>query len=68
MFSGSAADVSLLPQEGIDAQTAWDHATMCLGSYEPKHEHKTEGVAWLLWKWFAAAEYVYLPTGQKVTL
>lgn len=28
------------------------HATVCLRSFEPKHEHKIAGVAWLLSLWF----------------
>lgn len=28
------------------------HLGACLGSYEPRHEHKIAGVAWLLSLWF----------------
>ncbi len=57
IFSGGVADIALIPKLDISPELAWDHATMILGSYEPKHEHKVEGVAWLLWHWFEEGEY-----------
>lgn len=66
LFAGIASDISLIPRDGVDPAAAWDHATMILGSYQPKHEHKISGVAWLLWHWFSAG--TYLRYGRPVTL
>jgi hypothetical protein len=38
---------------GIDALTAGRHLQACLGSYEPRHEHKIAGVAYLMSLWGA---------------
>lgn len=38
---------------------AWGHLQACLGSWEPKHEHKLAGVGWLLSQWFA--KFVVVP-------
>jgi hypothetical protein len=37
---------------GIDKREAVRHLQACLGSFQPKHEHKIAGVAWLLSQWF----------------
>lgn len=66
-FGKGLTGIALIPKDGIDAKMAWEHATMILGSYEPKHEHKTEGVAWLLWHWFEEGEY-QLPHGKDGAL
>jgi hypothetical protein len=65
LFMGRVQDIALIPKEGIDPDTAWQHATMILGSFQPKHEHKIEGVAWLLWHWFESGEYVYPDADQR---
>lgn len=44
--------LELFPKEGIDAGKAWAHICACMGSYEPRHEHKTAGVAYLFSLWF----------------
>lgn len=36
---------------GIDPSTALRHLKCCLGSFEPKHEHKIAGVGYLLSLW-----------------
>lgn len=36
---------------GIDRQKALRHLRVCMGSFEPKHEHKEAGVAYLLSLW-----------------
>ena len=47
------ADVKRLsPKPGIDASKAIRHLRVCMGSWEPKHEHKIAGVAYLLSLWF----------------
>ena len=37
---------------GIDRAAALNHIRYVSGSFEPKHEHKEAGVAWLLSQWF----------------
>jgi hypothetical protein len=46
----------LVPKEGIDAGKALRHIKVCLGSWEPKHEHKIAGVAYLFSSWFEGIE------------
>lgn len=46
-FSGGTID--LKPE--INRQAAFRQLKACLGSFEPKHEHKTAGVAYLLSLW-----------------
>ena len=37
---------------GIDAAKAKRHLMTVLGSFEPKHEHKEAGAAWLMSMWY----------------
>ena len=39
-------------KEGIDGRAALAHIKTILGSFEPKHEHKTAGCAYLMSLWF----------------
>lgn len=39
---------SLVTRKGVDAQVGFDQVQACLRSFEPKHEHKEAGVAYLL--------------------
>lgn len=39
-------------KEGLDPEKVRRHTMACLGSYEPKHEHKIAGVGFLLYCWF----------------
>lgn len=41
-----------------DQKNAWRHLSACLNSFEPKHEHKEAGVAYLLSLWFDELEFV----------
>ncbi len=46
-------DKSLLkPKDGIDMVDALTHLKYCIESWEPKHEHKQAGVAYLMSLWF----------------
>lgn len=45
------------PKPGVNAEKAYRHVMYCLRSWEPKHEHKVAGVAWLIDQWFAKVEY-----------
>ena len=38
-------------REGVDPVHATRHLHVCMRSYEPKHEHKTAGVAYLMSLW-----------------
>lgn len=42
------------PKEDIDKDMALRHVKAALGSFEPKHEHKEAGCAYLLSLWFEA--------------
>ena len=43
---------SLVAKPGIDHTAALAHCTAIMRSWEPKHEHKIRGVAFLMSKWF----------------
>lgn len=40
------------PKPGIDELKAIRHLSCIVGSYEPKHQHKEAGVAYLMSLWF----------------
>lgn len=42
------------PVEGVDPEDAARHLRAVLGSFEPKHEHKIAGAAWLFSMWYGA--------------
>jgi hypothetical protein len=46
----------LVAKPGIDRDAALRHIQACLTSWEPKHEHKEAGVAYLLSLWFERYE------------
>lgn len=41
---------------GIDASNASRHLRAVLGSFEPKHEHKMAGAAWLMSLWYSSPD------------
>ena len=43
---------TLKAKEGIDRNAAFAHCKAIMVSFEPSHEHKVAGVAWLMSKWF----------------
>ena len=43
---------TLVPKDGIDAAVARRHLAAIMGSWDPKHEHKTAAVAYLMSQWF----------------
>ena len=53
--------LELTPKDGIDKQTAMRHIRTILGSFAPKHEHKTAAVAYLLSQWFEPAKWEAKP-------
>lgn len=42
----------LVARDGVDRDKALRHIQYCMGSWEPKHEHKEAGCAMLLHEWF----------------
>jgi len=54
-FQGNPMEVwNLYARPDIDAEAAWRHLKAIMRSYEPKHEHKSAAVAWLMSRWFLA--------------
>lgn len=51
-FSGLPKETEFEPKDGVDASAAIGHVQAILASFEPKHEHKEAGCAYLLSKWF----------------
>lgn len=49
--------ISVKPKEGVDPMDARRHITAILASYQPKHEHKMAGCAYLLSEFFDEFEY-----------
>jgi len=45
------------PKDGINANEAVGHVATCMCSWEPKHEHKEAGCAYLLSLWFDSVIY-----------
>jgi hypothetical protein len=39
-------------KKGVDGETAYRHLMACMGSYEPSHQHKEAGCAYLMDLWF----------------
>lgn len=57
-FSG--LDRYPVAKEGIDLKTAMRNLSCVQGSFEPKHEHKQAGVAYLASLWFTS------PDGERI--
>lgn len=58
-------DTSVLrPKPGIDKTRALDHLAAIQGSFEPSHEHKSAGVAYLMSLWFEQPS-ADLPKGHR---
>lgn len=49
--------LELTPKEGIDKSKAIRHIRAIMGSFEPKHEHKERGCAYLLSQFFEDAKW-----------
>lgn len=47
-----------IPKEDIEKKKAMAHISAILKSFEPKHEHKEAGCAYLLSLWFKEPKYV----------
>jgi hypothetical protein len=44
--------ISMIPKEGVDPEKAGRALRAIMVSWEPKHEHKEAGVAFLMSEWF----------------
>jgi hypothetical protein len=51
-FAGVPADTPIEAADGIDLNIALRHLGCVLASFEPKHEHKMAGAAYLMSLWF----------------
>lgn len=61
-FLGLPKETEFKPKAGIDLQLALRHLKYCMKSWEPKHEHKEAGCAYLMSQWF---EDIKIPTENK---
>jgi hypothetical protein len=50
-FQGTKEDWEFALREGIEIKTFKRHVMTCLRSFEPPHEHKIAGVAYLISLW-----------------
>ena len=56
-FYFGLVSLKAVTKQGIDENKALRHIGAILGSYEPSHEHKTAGAAYLLSLWFEDATW-----------
>lgn len=56
-FYGGLKSFDSVPKEGVDKGAAIKHMSAILKSFEPKHEHKMSGCAYLLSLWFVEPKY-----------
>jgi hypothetical protein len=56
-FYGGFKNPKFTPKKDVDTNKAIRHLKAILVSYEPKHEHKEAGVAFLLSQWFEDITY-----------
>ena len=61
-FYGLDEDTDFIPKEGIDVDAALKHISSIMRSWQPKHEHKEAGIAFLLQLWF---EDIIVPEKKK---
>lgn len=56
-FYAGLAELELTPKEGVDKDKALRHIRYIMRSWDPKHEHKEAGIAFLLNEWFEDAKW-----------
>jgi len=56
-FTVGLANPVFYPKPGIDRRDAMGHMKAILMSFEPKHEHKSAGCAYLMSLWFEKVEW-----------
>ena len=62
-FNGLDPSTEFHPKSGINKSEAIRHVGRCLRSFEPQHEHKEAGCAYLMSMWF---EKVVLKDGTVI--
>lgn len=65
MFFDGASVGFLKAKPGIDRKDALQHIRYVSRSFEPKHEHKSAGVAFLFAEWFEPFTVEEMEAGQK---
>lgn len=60
-FDGLPKGTVFKPKPGVDTDKALRHIACILRSFEPSHEHKEAGCAFLLAEWFDSIE---MPEGK----
>ena len=61
-FYGLPDETTFDTRDGVDIKRALRHISACMRSFQPKHEHKVAGVAYLLDLFF---EKIEVPPDQK---
>ena len=56
-FFNGLKNLKVTPKDGINPEEAIRHLSTILRSFEPKHEHKEAGVAYLASQWFDDVQY-----------
>ena len=56
LFFQGTGGFNFYAKDGVSAEKAYRMVAACLGSYEPKHQHKIAGVAYLLATFFEKVE------------
>jgi hypothetical protein len=56
-FFGGLASLKITPKKGVDKNKALAHIKTIMGSFDPSHEHKEAGVAYLMSEWFEDATW-----------
>ncbi len=56
-FLGLEEGYKIVPKEGIDLNLAMRHIVAVMKSFQPKHEHKEGGLAYLCSMWFESVDY-----------
>lgn len=59
-YCGLPKETVFKPKDGITTNDALNHLASIQGSFQPKHEHKTAAVAWLMSLWF---DDIVIPEG-----
>jgi hypothetical protein len=56
-FFNGLHNVKWTPKDGVETGKALTHIKAIMASYEPEHEHKESGCAYLLSEWFKDVTY-----------
>lgn len=59
------SELELDPKDGIDPNKAWWHVRTCMSSWDPRHEHKEAGCAFLLSLWFDDVRWTPRPPRNR---